>query len=85
MTIKLLDLIEVIKDVPAQKVRPGAVGTVVDVYTNPNLAYEVEFFDHSGRERALIALLPDQVRKIANITKEERAKRLVPETNWWGS
>ncbi len=43
----------------------GTVGSVVDVYTKPREAYEVEFVDEDGRTLALLAIDPHKL-KLAN-------------------
>jgi hypothetical protein len=39
----------------------GAVGAVVVVFTQPRLAYEVEFVNEDGETRALATLRPKQI------------------------
>ena len=42
----------------------GALGTVLVVFTEPSLAYEVEFVDALGRTRAQQPLRPDQIEAV---------------------
>ncbi|MEV6965387.1 DUF4926 domain-containing protein [Hamadaea sp. NPDC051192] len=51
-------------DRPQDGLSAGAVGAVVDVYTEPAAAYEVEFTDADGRTLALITVAPDEVEPI---------------------
>ena len=62
--IKLLDVVELLEELPEDGLVAGAKGTVVEVYENPNLAYEVEFCNDEGETTAMLALLPHQVRVI---------------------
>jgi hypothetical protein len=62
--INLLDVVELLEDVPGEGLVAGARGTVVNVYEYPTLAYEVEFCNDDGETVALFALLPKQVRVI---------------------
>jgi hypothetical protein len=65
--IKLLDVVAVLEDVPAEKLRRGEVGTVVEVFPDrPGLpgAFLVEFSDNTGEAYAFAALRPDQLMKL---------------------
>ncbi len=42
----------------------GDLGTIVEVYTDPYLAYDVEFVNPDGSTRALLTLSPEQVRRL---------------------
>lgn len=68
MKVKLLDVVELVVDMPDRGLRVGALGTIVDVYEDPRLAYEVEFDDGAGYTIAIFAVEPDQVR-LADITR----------------
>jgi len=46
----------------------GALGAVVVVFTQPRLAYEVEFVDEKGATRALATLKPEQISATASIS-----------------
>jgi len=52
--VKLLDVVALLEDKPAEGLVAGQVGTVVDVLA-PN-AFEVEFLDSNGRTVALLEL-----------------------------
>ena len=54
MPYQLLDVVELIKDLPEQRLRAGMRGAVVDRYGNDE--YEVEFVDGNGETLALLAL-----------------------------
>ena len=65
MNPKMLDTIIVTINVPDQKILAGDIGTIVEVYTKPTLAYEVEFVNADGTTRALLTLAPNQIRELA--------------------
>lgn len=58
---ELFDGAELLTDLLGKGLRYGQAGTVVDVFTRPNEAYEVEFFDGEGRTIAMLPLLPKQI------------------------
>jgi hypothetical protein len=47
-------------------VKRGCVGTIVMVYDNPSLAYEVEFFNDNGDTIELLTVEPDDIRLKSN-------------------
>jgi len=61
----LLDTVIATVDFPEQQVLAGDLGTIVEIYTYPTLAYEVEFVNPDGSTRALLTLTPDQVRELS--------------------
>ena len=54
MPYQLLDAVELIRDLPEQRLRAGMRGAVVDRYGNDE--YEVEFVGGNGETLALLAL-----------------------------
>jgi Domain of unknown function (DUF4926) len=48
-------------DLPANGLKKGTIGTIVHIFTEPRLAYEVEFCDGEGRIVAQLPLPPEQV------------------------
>ena len=62
---KLLDTIIATVNIPDHKVLAGDIGAIVEVYTTPTLAYEVEFVNADGSTRALLTVAPDQIRPLA--------------------
>ena len=64
MTLHALDVVVLNEDFPAQGLRRGDLGTVVDVYS-PD-AVEVEFVTASGRTQAVVTLRPTAVREVAD-------------------
>lgn len=59
--ISQFDVVALTKDFPESGLLAGMSGAVIDIYTAPNLAYEVEFCDAEGRTIATVALLPEEV------------------------
>ncbi len=60
MQFKLLDTVVLDRDLPAEGLRKGDLGTVVEVY-EPN-AFEVEFVTGSGRTQALVSVEEADIR-----------------------
>ena len=63
--LSLLDTVVAQINLPKQLVLAGDVGAIVEVYTEPTLAYEVEFVNPDGSTRALLTLMPNQVRHLS--------------------
>jgi hypothetical protein len=63
--LALLDVVIAAANFPEHQVLAGDVGAIVEVYTQPNLAYDVEFVNPDGTTRALLTLSPDQVRRLS--------------------
>ena len=61
---QLLEVVRLTADIPAEGLRRGDVGTIVEVLEVPELAYEVEFADAQGRTTVVTTLRPDQVRPV---------------------
>jgi hypothetical protein len=63
--IALLDTVIATASFPDCQVIAGDLGSIVEIYALPTLAYEVEFVNPNGSTRALLTLNPDQVRKLS--------------------
>ena len=55
---ELLDVVELLVDLPDVQLQAGDKGTIVEEYDD--LAYEVEFSNSQGETLALLALEPEQ-------------------------
>lgn len=55
---QLLDVIELLADLPDAALQAGDLGTIIEEYDDS--AYEIEFADSDGETLALQALRPDQ-------------------------
>lgn len=64
MTPHLLDVVVLTRDLPAQGLKRGDLGAVVDL-RGPE-AIVVEFVAASGRTEALVTLGPDDIRAVAD-------------------
>ncbi len=58
-TIRVLDVVALLEDLPQDGLRRGQVGTVVEALA-PEV-FEVEFSDNEGRTYATLALRADQL------------------------
>ena len=58
-TIKLLDVVALLEDLPERGLRRGQVGTVVELLAAG--VFEVEFSDDKGKTYASLALHTDQL------------------------
>ena len=65
--IELLDTIITTTNFPDHQVLAGDLGTIVEIYTTPCLAYEVEFVNPDGTTRALFTVRPDQIRRLSSL------------------
>ena len=63
-SIALLDTVIITVDLLEQQVLAGDLGTIVEVYDSPELAYEVEFVNPDGSTRALLTVRPELVRSL---------------------
>lgn len=61
MIFSIFDVVTLLNDIPEEGLRAGMLGTVVEVYESPVVAYEVEFCDAMGRTVGQLALLPEQI------------------------
>jgi hypothetical protein len=46
----------------SKEVKRGCVGTIVMIYDNPSLAYEVEFFKTNGDTVELLTVEPNDIK-----------------------
>ena len=72
MMLSLFDVVTLLQDVPEHGLSAGMVGAVIDVYTEPVIAYEVEFCDALGRTIGQLALLPGQLRLATDAESQAR-------------
>jgi hypothetical protein len=62
MTIRPLETVVLVRDLPEHDLREGDLGTVVAVYEPDGL--EVEFVTAAGKTQALLTLSVDDVRSV---------------------
>lgn len=58
---KLLQTVALVRDLPEFGLRAGTRGTIIEEFTAPNEAYEVEFVGTDGRPFAQVALEPELI------------------------
>jgi hypothetical protein len=63
-TIKMLDLVALLKDLPSENLLRGQIGTVVERYNDTN--FEVEFSDNSGKTIAMLTLNTNDIMLLHN-------------------
>lgn len=63
--LDLLDTVIAAANFPEHRVLAGDLGAIVEIYSAPSLAYEVEFVNPDGSTRALLTLAPSQVRRLS--------------------
>lgn len=63
-TIKVLDIVALLKDMPGKKLLRGQIGTIVEQYSDTD--FEVEFSDNSGKTIAMLTLSTDDVMLLHN-------------------
>ena len=63
-TIKLLDVVALLKEKPENKLLRGQIGTVVERYTDTE--FEVEFSDNNGKTISMLTLTTDEVMLLHN-------------------
>lgn len=61
MKFSFLDVVTLASDMPDEELKAGSTGTIIDIYTKPHEAYEVEFCDDSGRTIKTLVLLSNQI------------------------
>lgn len=60
MRPKINDAVQLIDEIPSESLAKGAIGVIVEEFSEPEEAYEVEFCDEDGVTIAQIALRPNQ-------------------------
>jgi hypothetical protein len=63
-TIKLLDVVALLKGKPEYKLLRGQIGTIVERYSNTE--FEVEFSDNNGKTISLLTLSTDEIMLLHN-------------------
>jgi hypothetical protein len=58
------ELVSLAVTLPEHGLLPGALGTIVEVFTKPDLAYEVEFGGQDGLRPPHVTLGPEHLRPL---------------------
>lgn len=62
----ILDIVELLEDLPEYGVKCGERGAVVEVFDSPEEAYMVEFVDESGTSSRIADWVkPEQIRNVS--------------------
>lgn len=61
---RIFDIVELLEDIPSEGLNKENKGTVIFIFNQPTLAYEVEFCDSKGRALSQVTVLPHQICKI---------------------
>jgi hypothetical protein len=61
MVYKINDAVRLVVDLPSEGLTAGAIGVVVEEFTQPTQAFEVEFINDKGDCIAQLALTPEQI------------------------
>ncbi|PIF28162.1 uncharacterized protein DUF4926 [Acidovorax sp. 56] len=67
MKPKINDAVELIDAIPSESLAKGAIGVIVEEFTEPESAYEIEFCDEEGVTVAQIALRPNQFKLMGSL------------------
>ena len=65
-SLALLETVIATASFPEHRVLAGDVGAIVEVFTQADMAYDVEFFNPDGSTRAVLTLAPDQIRQLSS-------------------
>lgn len=65
MKFDLNDTVMVLKNYLNEGILKGELGAIVEVYTKPHEAYEVEFVDEDGKVKVILVLHQDDMCKYA--------------------
>ncbi len=63
-TIKVLDVVALLKEKPENKLLRGQIGTVVERYSDTE--FEVEFSDNNGKTISMLTLATEEVMLLHN-------------------
>jgi len=63
MKFNELEVVKTLISFPEEGIDKGEIGAVIDVYTRPEEAYEVEFVNEDGTTKAMFAILPEHLEK----------------------
>ena len=62
--LALLETVIATASFPEHRVLAGDVGAIVEVFTQADMAYDVEFVSPDGTTRALLTMAADAVRRL---------------------
>ncbi len=66
------DIVELIEDLPRYHLKRGSRGFVIETFSEPSEAYDIEFEDENGEFLGFAySVKPEQVRQVESITKDK--------------
>lgn len=63
-TIKLLDVVALLREIPDSKLLRGQIGTIVEIYTDEE--FEVEFSDNKGKTISMETISTEDIMLLHN-------------------
>lgn len=73
------DVVRLAVDLPELGLAKGELGTVIYIFSGPQVAYEIEFADSKGRTTAQLDLLPSQLALVERMLDERSFSEVKPE------
>ncbi|HHR5902345.1 TPA: DUF4926 domain-containing protein [Providencia alcalifaciens] len=64
MKYSLFDVVVLTEDISECNLKSGMVGAIVDIYSEPEEAYEVEFCDGDGQTICMLPLYDHQIKAL---------------------
>jgi hypothetical protein len=64
MKFSEFEIVQIKKDIPEEGIKKGDIGAIIEAYSTPYEAYEVEFWDDVHHPKQVV-LLPDEIEKSA--------------------
>ncbi|MGJ0637308.1 DUF4926 domain-containing protein [Xenorhabdus bovienii] len=58
------DVVELLVDVPSERLKCGDIGVVVEIFNNLHLSYEIEFCNENGETITTVSLSETEIKKI---------------------
>ena len=68
MKPKLFDTVKLLVSLPDESLPKGAIGAIIEEFSEPTEAYEVEFTDKDGRTISQVTLRAEQFVVVDNAT-----------------
>ena len=72
----MFETVKSVVDVPELGLKAGAIGAIIDVYSDPSPAYEIEFFDSDDQVVGNISMKPSQVVAMPKVSSSKFQERL---------
>lgn len=56
MVLNINGVVRLLEDISSEKVYKGELGVIVEIFSDPEIAYEIEFCDQEGKTVAQVVL-----------------------------